>query len=74
MAMPLQHNELALCPPVGAKLRDRQNNGTQVFTVSEVFRGSAYMAMVLDYDGRRKHGQVFTCKNWADRWEVVRDD
>ncbi len=70
---PLQHSELALCPPLGAKLRDKQNNGTQVFFVSDVFRGSSYMAMLLRWhDGNRERGQVFTCKNWQDRWEVVK--
>lgn len=57
-------------PPVRSTVRNRY--GFQA-VVAEVFMGSGAPAMILDWtdsDGR-KRGQVFTCRDWRDSWEVM---
>lgn len=64
-------------PQPGQYLRDKLNNGKRRFKVAGVYPGSdSHPAMILEWPdpdsvtGRR--GQVFTTRDWQDRWEVVK--
>ncbi len=67
----LQTRDLAQAPPLGAKLRNKYGFTA---TVDDIFMGTGHTAMILkwqDQDGR-KRGQVWTCRDWCERWEVQR--
>lgn len=61
-------------PQIGQFLRDKANNGWRLYHVSDVFAGSGqYPGMLLDWeDDGKLRGQVFTTRDWQQRWEVVK--
>ena len=64
---------------VGDRIRDKLNNGKQIYTVTDIFPAGAYPSMIIEWwtsynpwTGKPgKRGQAFTMRDWEQRWEIV---
>lgn len=67
-------------PVVGMRLRDKHSEHGFTATVTDVYPGSGYHGMTLEWVGYNVHtdaigrrGQGFTTRDWRTRWEVQDD-